>query len=200
MANVSRPLLALLVGTVAFFAVWMVAFKQGGSPVAGSQDMGTYQGIIAKAHQTVAQSYGKSTQTTATTAASAAAAPKPPATTARITTAAPAKPAPANALATVAAALRKGQVIALLFYNPPAVDDQAVKRELAAVPDPRGRVLKLAVPVSQLASFGEVTDHVFVSASPTLILIDRRRQASTIVGFADRYEIQQRIAQALSAG
>jgi hypothetical protein len=36
-----------------------------------------------------------------------------------------------------------------------------------------------------------------VQVSPTLVLIDKARQASTIVGFADRFEIAQRVADAL---
>jgi hypothetical protein len=97
----------------------------------------------------------------------------------------------------VARALAVGKVLALLFYNPAATDDRAVRQELAAVPAHAGRVLKLALPLSQLASYSTVTQQVPVTVSPTLVLVDHQRQASTIVGFADRFEIAQRVADAL---
>jgi hypothetical protein len=50
----SRSLIALLVGTVAFFALWVVALKPGGSSSnGGSQGLGQYQSAINKAHQAV---------------------------------------------------------------------------------------------------------------------------------------------------
>jgi hypothetical protein len=52
--------------------------------------------------------------------------------------------------------------------------------------------------VSELARYAVVSNQVPVSFSPTLVLIDRSGQASTIVGFADRFEIAQRVADALA--
>jgi hypothetical protein len=43
-----------------------------------------------------------------------------------------------------------------------------------------------------------VTNQVPVNESPTLVLIDAQRHASTIVGFADRFEIAHRVADALA--
>ena len=73
----------------------------------------------------------------------------------------------------------------------------AAKTELAAVPTHSGKVLKMAVPVSRLSQYGVVTNQVPVQVSPTLVLIDKARQASTIVGFADRFELTQRVTAAL---
>lgn len=98
----------------------------------------------------------------------------------------------------LASALAAHKVVALLFYNPAAADDEAVKRELDSVPSEGGDVVKLAVPVSELARYATVTAQVTITTSPTLVLIDRARQASTIVGFADRFEIAQRVADALA--
>ena len=53
----SRSLIALLIGTVAFFALWVVALKPGSSKTgSGSQGLGQYQSAINKAHQAVATS------------------------------------------------------------------------------------------------------------------------------------------------
>ena len=95
-------------------------------------------------------------------------------------------------------ALRSGKVLALLFYNGAAADDRAIKSELAAVPGHGRRVFKLAVPISELARYTVVTNQVQISSSPTLVIINRRHQAMTITGFADRFEIAQRIADALA--
>jgi hypothetical protein len=99
----------------------------------------------------------------------------------------------------VTAALASKKVLALLFYNPAAADDRAVKQELASVPTRRHSVVKLAVPISELARYQVVTTQVPVSQSPTLVVIDRGQQATTIVGYASGYEIAQRVDDALAA-
>ena len=91
------------------------------------------------------------------------------------------------------------KVLALLFYNPSAADDQAVRQELAAVPSHGGRVFKLAIPLAELSSYAQVTNQVPVNISPTLVIIDRARNAQEIAGFADSFEITQRLQDALSA-
>ena len=89
-------------------------------------------------------------------------------------------------------------MLALLFYNPTAADDQAVRHELGSVPVHSGRVVKLAVPLGELSRYTVVTNQVPVNQSPTLVLIDPAKQASTIVGFADQFEIAQRVLDALA--
>ncbi len=108
-----------------------------------------------------------------------------------------AQPATSHRLDAVSRALAEHKVLALLLYNPVAADDQAVRQELAAVPARGPTVFKLAVPLNELTRYSVVTSQVPVNVSPTLVLIDRRRHASTIVGFADRFEIEQRVLDAL---
>lgn len=95
-------------------------------------------------------------------------------------------------------ALAKKKVLAILFYNPAGADDRAVKQELALVPTHHKLVVKVAVPISELARYQVVTTQVPVSQSPTLVLIDRTKQATTIVGYASSYEIAQRVDDALA--
>jgi hypothetical protein len=210
MENVSRPLIALLVASVALLAVWMVALKpsSSGSGPSGSGGTTAYQSAIAKAHQAVAVSAASSVAHGGTVAgaavtpaaitpaavAHAAAKPRPHATLA-VVHHAPATPA--TRIKLVESALRSKKVLALLFYNRAAADDRAVKQELASLPTHKGHVVKLAVPLSELAQYTVVTNQVPVSSSPTLVLIDRTQHASTIVGFADRFEIAQRVDDAL---
>jgi hypothetical protein len=206
MANVPRPLIALLVATVAVAALWVVALKPSSSSSGGgSQGASTYKSAVNKAHQAVAISNQASaahggtvaTSPAATPQPSAAAAPKPavrhPARSARVS------PSTLRRLNVVERALSLHKVIALLFYNPAAADDQAVRRELAAVPGHGGAVVKLAVPLRELSRYAVVANQVPVNSSPTLVLIDREQRATTLVGFADGFEILNRVADALAA-
>jgi hypothetical protein len=222
MDNVSRPLIALLVGSVAFFAVWMVALKPSGSGSSSSGGSSAYQSAIAKAHAAVATSNGASAAHGGTVAGAPRTASTPagqtstpagstqtPAVTTHGATKLAIRPAPAAtshaAPATpaqrrnaVEGALRTNKVLALLFYNGAAADDRAIRKELASVPTHKAHVVKFAVPLSELAQYTVVTNQVPVSSSPTLVLIDRVQHATTIVGFADRFEIAQRVDDALT--
>ncbi len=225
MTSVSRPLIGLLVATVAFFAVWTLALKHSSSGSGGGAANTTvYKSAIDKAHQAVASSDAASVAhggTVATTPQASATGATPTASTAA-PTASTATPAPlkttahstgkAAAAATashtlhsavqranvVQRAMRANKVVAVLFFNWKAADDRAIKKELAAVPTHNGHVVKLAVPLSELTHYPVITTQVPITGSPTLVLIDRAQHASTIVGFSDRFEITQRVDQALA--
>jgi hypothetical protein len=240
MASLPRPLIALLVATLAGFAMWYVELKPSSKSSSGgsSQGLGQYQGAINQAHKAVAISgaanakLGAPTSTapvhtatpakTATPATSATAAKttatatvkttaKSPAkavvktTTAVKTTAAKtaAKPSPAAmskaAVATVQQALQANKVVAVLFYNGLAADDQAVKQELSTINDDGGKVVKVAVPLSQLTTFSLITQQIPVVTAPTFVVINAAKQATSITGFADTLQIQQLIDDALPA-
>ncbi len=226
--NVSRPLIALLVSTVALFALYFVAFR-GGSPSTSDgtskQSLGAFSSDIAAAHHAVTTSNhasaaqgsvpgsssgsSSSSTSTKTTAASATAhksatGSKAKSTTTSKTTSKATRSVTVshstsqNSLKTVDRALTEKKVLALLFYNPAASDDRAVKQELRAVPTHKGHVVKLAVPINQLGNYEGLTNEVPINESPTLVLISGNGQASTIVGFADGFEISQRVADAMA--
>ncbi|HUA72022.1 MAG TPA: hypothetical protein VMA96_13095, partial [Solirubrobacteraceae bacterium] len=96
-------------------------------------------------------------------------------------------------------AIEAHKVVVVLFYNPAASDDQAMAKELGGVPTHSGKVVKLAVPVSELTNFGMITQQVPVVTAPTLVLIDAARQATTLTGYADPLELSQRVDDALAA-
>ncbi len=215
MGNVSRPLIGLLVAVVAFFALWLVALKPSSSSTSGGVPSHALNSAInrAKGVQTVVNHAAAAAG--GTPGATAAATARPPAAH----TSAGSKPAsgsraPAShktaakhaATTPVTAAQRVGvvqralaahEVLAALFYNPAASDDRAVKQELQSIPTHSGKVVRLTVPLSELSSYSLITNQVPVEFSPTLVVINRKGQASTIVGFADTFEIAQRIAGAL---
>ena len=109
-----------------------------------------------------------------------------------------AAPSAAAQVKLIANAVAAHDAVAVLFYNPAAADDQAMKRELGAVPTHHGQVVKLAVPVSELTQFQGITAQVPVVTAPTLVLIDPTRQATVITGYASQLEINQRVADALA--
>src|SRR5947209_13138180 len=85
MGTLPKPLIGLLLGTVAFFAIWMVALKPHSSASGGSQGgVGQYQPAINKAHQAVTTSNQANAKLRAPTATTAA--PTPAATTNAATT------------------------------------------------------------------------------------------------------------------
>lgn len=207
MAAPSRALIAVLVATVLFAALWMVALKPGSSSHnGGSQGAGTYQSAINKAHQAVATANAASAAhggTVVSTPAHSAAPALHPATATRPA----AKPAvrhtvaaPSQRLSTVERAIASHHVVALLFYNPAAADDQSVAQELTAIPTQGIGVVKLAIPLNELASYAALINQIPVTTSPTLVIIGRNQQATEIVGFADTFVIAQRIYDALAGG
>jgi len=225
------------VGTVLFFALWLVALKpSSGGASSGSGGLGQYQSAINDAKGSVKQQNAQSASAGNTpgtsTARSHASAPasgaaSAPAGSTPATTSTPAsiagsavhpavrghakthavthaKPAAhvsglRHRYNVIATALREHKVLAILFYNPAGADDQAVKHELAAIPTYRGQVVKLIVPVAELSRYTTITTQVMVSTTPTLVLIGRNAQASTITGFASQFELATRIANAVAA-
>jgi hypothetical protein len=213
----SRSLIALLVGTVAFFALWLLALKPGSSNTTGgnsSQGVGQYQSAINQAHQAVqtsnasnAASGNDGTPSGASGPQSSAAPGTSSSTGAQVHPAASSSQAQAgvhtaaavNRFSTVQHAVVSHKVVAMLFYNPAASDDRAVKRELSSIPTRRGMVVKLTIPLSEAANYTAVTQQVPVNFSPTLVLIARNGQAGEILGYSDRFEIAQRVDYALAA-
>ena len=97
----------------------------------------------------------------------------------------------------VQVALQQHKVLALLFYNPSSSDDRAVAAELASIPTHAHAVLRLAVPLQEMSAYSTLLAQVPVNFSPTLVVINHQRQATEIAGFADSFEITQRVDGAL---
>ena len=100
---------------------------------------------------------------------------------------------------TVQKALNAHKMVVMLFYNPRAADDLAVKQELSGISGHRGRVVKVIIPLSESANFTPVTQQVPVNFSPTLVLIAPKGQTDEIVGYSDPFEIAQRVDDGLAS-
>ena len=201
----SRSLIALLIGTVVFFALWMIALKpsssNGNNPQQGSSN-------TTAAHTATTPSKSSDASKPKTTAASASKPKTASASASKAKTKTAAKASGvktahmsvADEMSTVQTAVAHHKVVAMLFYNPAAPDDQALKQELAGVPTAQGQVVKLAIPLNQAANFTAVTQQVPLNLSPTLVLISRSDQASEDVGYTAPFVIDQQVENALAAG
>jgi hypothetical protein len=196
MANLPRPLIGLLIATVAFFAVWTVALRPSSSsgPVSSSSTAATAAGKPKPAAHTNRHADAGAAESHAAIASQAGAANAKPV----------AKPALKHTVSAqqrqsvIEDGLNRHKVLAILFFNPAAADDQAVKHELGEVPVRGGKVVKLALPLSELTHYPVITNQVEVTESPTLVLIDARRKADMLTGYLDQFELAQRVSDALA--
>jgi hypothetical protein len=116
--------------------------------------------------------------------------------------------------------LKQGAVVAILFWNPHSAVDSAVQRELQLLlavhhglrkdsknPEVTRLVKatgleldsKIAVneaPASQVASFGSITRAVQVYQTPTILILNKKGQTTTLTGLNDAFSIEQAIDEA----
>jgi hypothetical protein len=201
MGPISRPIQVLLAVTVLLAAVWFVALRpksddgEPASPPSARQTATPFGRAVERAQGAA----------NATAGGVAPAAPGPVASGGTTTAPATASPGatPAAATATLpprlARALTERRVVVLLFWNRAASDDRAVRAELSQVSRRGGRVVVAEAPLSQLARYGAITRGVQVLRSPTLVVIDRSRRATTLSGYTDAPEIDQTISDVLRA-
>jgi hypothetical protein len=189
MSEISRPMQIALLATVLLAMVWFVALRPKGT---STED-------AAPPPATPAQE-----------APSAPSAAAPQAPVAEEPSVDKPKPSPAARAAirpqpgdsaevrNVRAALRQHKAVALAFVTATSADARAVAREIRAVSNFGGRAAIFEVPLADLSDYGFITREVEVTVAPTTIVVGRDRRATAIVGFADRFEIEQRLADALA--
>jgi hypothetical protein len=97
----------------------------------------------------------------------------------------------------VARALRKQQVLVLLFWNGRSADDKAVHAALKRVNRWNGRVSVQSAPISRIARYGRIARGVDVQQSPTVVVADPQLRAETLVGYVDAATINQAVVDAL---
>jgi hypothetical protein len=220
MDHISRPLQFLLIGVLAFAALWFVALrpKAGGTGAAATPPaqaatppksalpagLGT---AVDKARTTRAQGDaaaaaqdGKTTSTPAPkpVTATAPATPKPraavvkPKAPARAARPVRPRPEPAGPTPTkVRRGLARGHAVVLLFYSAGSSDDRAVRSELSGVSRRGGRVDTWAIPVGALARFANVLQGVQIFQTPSVLVLSPTRKPMLLAGYTDRAEIDQ---------
>jgi hypothetical protein len=170
---------------------------------------------IAKAHGAVATSQANAASLQRQSAAASSNGPvatsAPSAAAATSASAAPAHPA-VSAPSPVAshvvsgdlstpllAQMHAGKVVVLLFYNPRASDDQEVNRAVHIMSRRDGHVFLAVANGAQVADYGAITRGVQVQGTPTVLVIDRRGEATTLTGLRDARDVQQSVGDAVRA-
>jgi hypothetical protein len=97
----------------------------------------------------------------------------------------------------VAKAIRKGQVLVLLFWNGKSADDKAVHNALAKVDRWDGRVSVQSASIKKISKYGRIARGVDVEQSPTVVVADPVLHAETLVGYVDAATIDQAVVDAL---
>lgn len=190
MGQVSRPLQIMLLATLLFAVAWFLVLRPRAEDAGGG---GSAPAPAAQeAPAATADGTGAQAADGADSAArgSARSAPRGSSADGKVLDA----PGP------LGVALRRRQAVALAFVDPRTADARAVREEIRHVSRFGGRAIAFSVPISQLSRYRAVTRGVNVTVAPTVVIIAPDRTATTIVGFTDRAEIEQGLANALGRG
>jgi len=122
--------------------------------------------------------------------------------------------------AQVERALKEGKIAVILFWNPKGSDDVAVNDELRVLeavhhlispvahePQVRRalersglelqkRFATFRATANEVSSFGSITRGVQVQATPTIVIVNKKGQATVLTGLQDAYSIEQAIDEA----
>jgi hypothetical protein len=94
-------------------------------------------------------------------------------------------------------ALGDRKVVVILFWSPKSAEDKAVRKALTGVDRHNNKVLAHATHIKRVASYQQITRGAEVEQSPTVVVIDRNRQVTSLVGYVDRQTIDQAVTDAL---
>lgn len=93
--------------------------------------------------------------------------------------------------------LKAGKTVLILFWNPLASDDRAVRQQVQAAKDKEGgKVAAHYALAKEVGSFGSITRNIPVYQTPTLLVIGSNKKVTTVVGFPDAFGIEQAISEA----
>ena len=212
MSQISPPMRIALGAALLFLAVYMVALRPKTATTTPPAPVPAGNVHTAAPAQTslgkdVEKAQAASAASDATNAQIQAATGGSTATTPSTSTASPATTTPATTNATAAKsggmplpvlkAIADHKVMVLLFFNPKALDDQAVRRELRHVGSHHGKVYVKAVDVKAISRYSQITRGVDLSQTPTTVIVDPKLQATALPGFEDADTINQSVADAL---
>jgi hypothetical protein len=218
-SQISPPIRILLAAAVIFLAAWMTVLKpkNDAAPApAAATPATTPQGNLATGKDAVSapgklvqkardaattaneQAQAQATgDTSATTPATGAA------TATKGDTLTPAIPKVdvstlAGVPAPVVKAISQQKVVVLGILGKQAVD-RDVRKALAKIDRWDGRVFVKNVALADVAKYSRVTSGAELDQSPSVVVIDRKLQATTIPGFTDTVSINQAVVDALRA-
>jgi hypothetical protein len=94
-------------------------------------------------------------------------------------------------------ALDAHKVVAILFWNPRAVDDRSVKASLQSVPRRGGKVAVFSDRVKNLSRYTRISTATSISTTPSLVIVNPKGEAEVVTGFLDRQTVAQYVRNAL---
>lgn len=204
MSQISPPLRILLAGSVLFLAAWFTILSPGEEAVTPPADQAqSAAGEIAQQAEAAADGASVAAQQHAGEAA--ATAPTAPGTAAQAQPAAPAPVADikgkealrkAGVPAKVAAALDK-KVVAIAFVNRAAADDRRVAGAMKKVYRHDGRVWVHTADIEDVSKYAPITRGAEVAQSPSVLVVDKHRSVTPLVGYVDSVSINQAVVDAL---
>ncbi len=126
-----------------------------------------------------------------------------PTSSVKTTHAKPAKPLsakarsaiPANQKA-VEAELAHGKIALILFWDPRGSDDNAVRQAVRQLNKSRLKIAVSYASAGQVATFGSITRGIQVYGTPTLLIVNKKGQTTTMTGLQDGFAIEQEISEA----
>jgi hypothetical protein len=93
--------------------------------------------------------------------------------------------------------LKAGKTVLILFWNPLASDDRAVRKQVEAAKAKEGKKVAAHYALArEVGSFGSITRNIPVYQTPTLLVIGSNKQVETVVGFPDAFGVEQAISEA----
>jgi len=99
--------------------------------------------------------------------------------------------------ASIAAELAHGKTVLLLFLNPHSYDDDASAIATVEVAHKLRHDVDAHLALArQVDSFGSITRDIQIYQTPTLLIVNHKRQVSTLTGLTDEFTLEQSIGEA----
>jgi hypothetical protein len=97
----------------------------------------------------------------------------------------------------VEAALHKGQVAVILFWDAQGSDDQAVHKALNSLKSQHALHIFISdASASQASDYGSITTGIQIYGTPTLLVLNSKGTTITLTGLQDAYTIRQAVEEA----
>lgn len=201
MDQVSLPMRIALGAVLVFAALWFVALRPKPVEEVASDPVPAVETATPAPSGTSSGTSGSGSGATAETSSAATPAQADAATPAKTDAEAKADTAAktsggAGAKA-VLADLSAGRTVVLLVWDGKSADDRSVRRAVSRVDRHGGKVRTHVVRVSKLSSYEAITKGVPITESPTVLVIDKERQARVISGLTVKGEIDDAVDRAL---
>jgi hypothetical protein len=182
----------LVIAVLGLIAAWMLVLKPKEEPAAPVTAPGVtgLTNAVDQAKGAAAAQEARDGQVQAAPGAGTAPAAKP------APGAQPAKAAKGDLPLPVLKAIADEKVLVLLFWNPKSPDDRAVKRAVARTDRWGGDVFVRTANVDSVSRYGKITRGADVDQSPTVVVVDRKLKAESLVGYVDTRSVDQAVVDA----